>query len=123
MREPTLGVMTIGLADEQPGRLARSTGKLCCGISGNIPSREDQDRRVALQGSREALGLLDPKSDAIILNSGEGCLRNASQPGQVILTVPLQFSNDANRFPHGYLDPFSRRTKRLHFKASDSHVA
>ena len=44
---------------------------------------------MALQGSRENLGSLDTKPDAIILNGGEGCLRNARQPGQLILAVPL----------------------------------
>jgi hypothetical protein len=44
---------------------------------------------MALQGSRENLGALDAKPDAIILNRGESCLGNARQPGQLILAVPL----------------------------------
>ena len=63
---------------------------------------------MALQASRESFGSLDAKSDAIILNGGEGCLRNARQPGQLILAVPLQLSNDANRLPHLDVDALPR---------------
>jgi hypothetical protein len=58
-------------------------------VPGNIPSREDQDGRMALQSPGENLGSLDAKTDAIVLNGGEGGLRNPRQPAQLILAIPL----------------------------------
>jgi len=35
--------------------------------------------------------------DAIVLDSGDRCLRNAREFGKLVLTQPLQLTNDAHR--------------------------
>jgi hypothetical protein len=77
---------------------------------------------MALQGSGKNLGTLDAQPDAIIFNSGESCLRDARPPSQLILAVPLQFSNNAHRLPHRYFNALSCWTKSLHPKPSDSRA-
>jgi len=44
---------------------------------------------MTLQSPAKNLGALDAQPDAIILNSGEGCLGNACPSSQLILAVPL----------------------------------
>jgi hypothetical protein len=78
---------------------------------------------MAFQGAREDLGSFHAKPDAIILNRGEGCLRDASQPSQLVLAVALQFSNDANRLSHRHVNPLSRWAKGIHVIPSDTHAA
>jgi hypothetical protein len=76
------------------GQAARGT-RLIVGSSrpapsgGRSPSWQDQNRRMAPQGSPENLGALDAKPDTIVLDGGERRLGNAAQPGQFILAIPL----------------------------------
>ena len=55
------------------------------------------------EGPGQYLGPLDPQVDSTVLDRGDRRLRNPGQLGKLVLTQLLKLTNDANRFPRGYI--------------------
>jgi hypothetical protein len=89
-----------------PGRigvwLARTSGLaalLCRRRKMTFPTRENQDRRMALERSSKHLGTLNTQPDTIIFDGRQSGLGNASALRKLVLAQTLQLANDAYRFP------------------------
>ena len=69
---------------------------------------------MAFQRSRQNLGPLNAETNAIVFNSGKGCLGNARDRGELVLTQLLKLTKDAHRFPNRDGNTFFRRAIFFH---------
>ena len=82
------------------------------------PSREDQHCRVATQSTGQDFGALHAQAHAVVLNGGEGGLRDARGGGQVVLAHLLQLTQYPDGLADGDLDTLFCFTILTHFIAS-----
>jgi hypothetical protein len=70
---------------------------------------------MTLKRSRKHLGSFNPEADAIILDRGESCLRDAGALGELILAKALQLANDAHGLPDRNPESTLGRAKISHY--------
>ena len=63
----------------------------------HLPSRKNQNGRMAAQRIRQYFGAFDTEIDPAVLNRGNRRLRNTRQLRELILAQLLEFANDADR--------------------------
>jgi hypothetical protein len=71
-------------------------GMLCGCVKRNLPTREDERCRMALEGAGKNLGAFDTEIHSAILDSGNSGLRNAREFGELTLAQLLEFAQDRN---------------------------
>ena len=95
--------------------------KVLSGLEGcDLPARENKHGGVAFQRYGECLCPFDPEVDAIILDRGDGRLRDSGERGQFRLAEFLQFPHDAERLPDRDLNGFACFAITFHFIFSGS---
>ncbi len=77
---------------------------LCRRLTGDVPVREYQYRRMTLEPSRQHLCPLNPQVDPVILNGRDRGLRNTRQFGELALRELLELAENAHRIADGNLD-------------------
>lgn len=74
-----LSTRSEGRPDDR--RSALSNDMLCSAPKWNLPTREYEHGRMAIEGARKNLGALDTQIYATVLDGGNGSLRNAREFG------------------------------------------
>lgn len=79
-----------------------------------LPARKDQYGRVATQGQSKGLRTFHTKIDATVFDAGNGCLRDATQSGQLDLAETLELTDNADGLAGRNIDAFFGRAEIAH---------
>jgi len=100
----------------------RCNERLGRGLILNVPTRKDEDRRMAPQRSGECLRALDTEINAVSLDCGNRRLRDTCEIGKLGLREFLELAHDLHRFTHGDADTLLRPAELTVLTFACSHV-
>ena len=94
--------------------------RLCRRLKGNLPAREDENRRMTLERFSEYFCPFDPEINPTVLDGGQGGLGDSREFGQLALAQFLKFAKDTDRLPHRDFNSLLGRTELFHVRTSYS---